>query len=112
MISLLHTNIELNSLQSTVEAAIYDWGEAPPTNLSTHPDIVLAAECVYFEPAFPLLLQTLKDLIGENTVCYFSFKKRRRADMGFVKTMKKIFSVKVVEDDPEKIKWSRENLHM
>lgn len=112
MLSLMHTNIALNSLQSTVEAAIYDWGEAPPTNVPHHPDIVLAAECVYFEPAFPLLQQTLKDLIGENTVCYFCFKKRRRADMGFVKVMKKMFDVKVVEDDPDKVRWSRENLHM
>lgn len=108
----MHTNIALNSLQSSVEAAIYDWGESPPVNIPTTPDIVLAAECVYFEPAFPLLQQTLKDLIGENTVCYFCFKKRRRADMGFVKVMKKMFDVKVVEDDPDRVKWSRENLHM
>lgn len=112
MLSLMRTNIALNSLEPTVEAAIYDWGEPPPPNIPQHPDIVLAAECVYFEPAFPLLQQTLKDLIGDNTVCYFCFKKRRRADMGFVKKMKKMFDVKVVEDDPERAIWSRENLHM
>jgi len=112
MLALMQTNITLNSLDSLVQAAIYDWGEAPPANVSKHPDIVLAAECVYFEPAFPLLQKTLQDLIGENTVCYFCFKKRRRADMHFVKKMKKMFDVKVVDDDPDKVVWERENLFM
>ncbi|TID13816.1 hypothetical protein E6O75_ATG01794 [Venturia nashicola] len=112
MLSLMRTNIALNSLQPSVKAVVYDWGEAPPADVPTYPDIVLAADCVYFEPAFPLLQQTLKDLIGERTVCYFCFKKRRRADMGFVKTMKKMFDVKDTEDDPDKVIWSRENLHL
>lgn len=112
MFALMQTNIALNSLNKVVEAAIYDWGDAPPTNIPQHPDIVLAADCVYFEPAFPLLQKTLQDLIGENTVCYFCFKKRRRADMHFVKVMKKMFDVKVVEDDPEKEVYSRENLFL
>jgi hypothetical protein len=112
MLTLMHTNIELNALSRLVSASIYDWGEAPPSNIPQHPDIVLAAECVYFEPAFPLLQKTLQDLIGENTVCYFCFKKRRRADMHFVKRTKKLFNVKVVEDDPDKVVWQRENLFM
>ncbi|QDS76235.1 hypothetical protein FKW77_000414 [Venturia effusa] len=112
MLPMMQTNIALNCVQSTVEAAIYNWGKPPPVSIPKCPDIILAAECVYFEPAFPLLQQTLKDLIGENTVCYFCFKKRRRADMGFVKKIKKMFDVKLVENDPDKGKWSRENLHM
>jgi hypothetical protein len=112
MLPLMNTNISLNALSSLVEASIYDWGEGPPANIPQHPGIVLAAECVYFEPAFPLLQKTLQDLIGENTVCYFCFKKRRRADMHFVKKMKKMFDVKVVEDDPDKGVWEREGLFM
>lgn len=112
MFALMQTNIALNSLTSTVEAVIYDWGDAPPASVPQHPNIVLAADCVYFEPAFPLLQKTLQDLIGENTVCYFCFKKRRRADMHFVKTMKKMFDVKVVEDDPDKEVYSREKLFL
>jgi hypothetical protein len=41
-------------------------------------DIIFAADCVYYEPAFPLLEKTLIDLIGDNTVVYFCFKRRRR----------------------------------
>lgn len=112
MFELMKRNITLNNVESRVAASIYDWGEARPTHLPAHPDIILAAECVYFEPAFPLLQQTLKDLIGENTVCYFCFKKRRRADLSFMKVARKMFNVEEVDDDPDKPTWSRENLFL
>ncbi|KAI4755126.1 hypothetical protein E4T52_12855 [Aureobasidium sp. EXF-3400] len=111
MLALMERNIALNNLQDQVKPSIYDWGEPAPEAIPQHPDIILAAECVYFEPAFPLLQQTMKDLIGPNTICYFCFKKRRRADMNFVKVMKKMFVVEPIEDDPDKPTWSRENLH-
>ena len=43
-------------------------------------DLVLAADCVYFEPAFPLLVQTLRDLHAANPSAEFLFcyKKRRK----------------------------------
>ncbi len=73
---------------------------------------MLAADCVYFEPAFPLLLETMKELIGEETVCYLCFKKRRRADMGFVKAARKVFEVRDVGDDPDRGVWEREGVFM
>lgn len=112
MYDLMLRNISLNSLSSTVHASIYDWGTPPPSNIPTPPDIILAADCVYFEPAFPLLQQTLKDLIGEKTVCYFCFKKRRRADLQFMKTARKMFKVEEVDDDPDKEVYSRENIFL
>ena len=112
MFELMKQNIALNNLESKVSASIYDWGTSTPSNLPAHPDVILAADCVYFEPAFPLLQQTLKDLIGEKTVCYFCFKKRRRADLQFMKVARKMFNVKEVEDDPDKEIWSREGLFL
>ncbi|KAL2416108.1 hypothetical protein ABEF91_003943 [Exophiala dermatitidis] len=100
MLALMQKNIELNKLQAKVGAAIYDWGSPPPAdflrNGTEQPDIVLAADCVYFEPAFPLLLQTLTDLIGPSTTCYFCFKKRRKADMRFIRDMTKKFAVEQI----------------
>ncbi|KAH8195059.1 hypothetical protein TruAng_010768 [Truncatella angustata] len=77
------------------------------------PDVILAADCVYFEPAFPLLLQTLTDLL---TLCpsatiYFCFKKRRRADMQFVKKAQKAFNVAEVHDVDRPV-FSREGLFL
>ena len=100
MLALMQKNIALNSLADVVEAQVYDWGTkitTVPSESSHYPDIVLAADCVYFEPAFPLLLQTLVDLIGQDTVCYFCFKKRRKADMRFIKDMRKKFDVREIE---------------
>lgn len=112
MLALMEKNIAMNQLQGVAEASIYDWGEKPPANIPTHPDVILAADCVYFEPAFPLLLETLKDLIGENTTCYFCFKKRRRADLHFVKSMKKSFNAVEVDDDPDRDTYSRESIFL
>lgn len=104
MLSLMQKNIALNGLEDKVHAAVYDWGAPMPADVrdclkSSSPDIVLAADCVYFEPAFPLLLSTLKDLIGPKTTCYFCFKKRRKADMRFIRDMMKAFAVEQIEYD-------------
>lgn len=106
MLPLMQKNITLSSIGSQVSAEIYNWGEDIPQSISSifsitkssaYPDIVLAADCVYFEPAFPLLLRTLIDLIGPATVCYFCFKKRRKADLRFIRDMNKAFDVRPVQ---------------
>ncbi|KXT17621.1 hypothetical protein AC579_10161 [Pseudocercospora musae] len=112
MLSLMQRNISLNGLESKVSASVYDWGNARPEGIPEHPDVVLAADCVYFEPAFPLLQKTLQDLIGPNTVCYFCFKRRRRADMHFLKAVKKMFVVADVVDDPDQLSYARDNIFL
>ncbi|TKA69943.1 hypothetical protein B0A49_09954 [Cryomyces minteri] len=112
MLDLMKRNITLNNLHGTVEAAILDWGDAISSRIPQHPDVILAADCVYFEPAFPLLHQTLQDLIGDNTICYFCFKKRRRADPHFMKAVRKTFDVREVEDDPDRDAYARENIFL
>lgn len=89
-------------------------GEPLPADIvQFKPDVILAAECVYFEPAFPLLLQTLKDLLAlcPSATVYFCFKKRRRADMQFVKRAKKAFVLTEVVDDERPV-FSREGLFL
>ena len=73
MFELMKQNITLNGLDSKVSASIYDWGESVPVAIPQHPDIILAADCVYFEPAFPLLQKTLQDLIGDSTYRNISY---------------------------------------
>jgi predicted nicotinamide N-methyase len=112
MLDLMEQNIRLNSMENSVLATVYDWGESTPLGLPSKPDILLAADCVYYEPAFPLLHKTLLDLIGPQTVCYFCFKKRRRADMNCIKTIKKSFDVKEVDDDPDMEIYRRESISL
>jgi hypothetical protein len=65
------------------------------------PDVILAADCVYHEPAFPLLLDTLTRLLELNpsATIYFCFQKRRRADMQFLARAMKMFDATEVEDE-------------
>jgi len=86
----------------------------PPLLLSSQPPrTILAADCVYFEPAFPLLITTLSDLLefSPSATIYFCFKKRRRADMQFMKNARKKFLVEEVEDQDRRV-FSREGLFL
>lgn len=112
MLALMRENIQLNNLSSTVTAAVYDWGTTLPPNVPEHSDIVLAADCVYFEPAFPLLLETLGRVVGDGTVCYFCFKKRRKADWRFVKSLKKTFEVRSIDEDEDSPTYRREGIYL
>jgi predicted nicotinamide N-methyase len=112
MFELMKDNIALNNLGSAVVASILDWGEPVPSHIPSKPDIILAADCVYFEPAFPLLIATLHDLLGPNSVCYFCYKRRRRADLRFMKMAKKAFDVQEIRDDPNAASYSRESLYL
>ncbi|MCJ1255615.1 hypothetical protein MMC24_003432 [Lignoscripta atroalba] len=102
LLPLQQENLSLNYLPPTlVTSTPLSWGTPlsisalPPTY--HQPSILLAADCVYFEPAFPLLLQTMNEMIGAQTVCWFCFVKRRRADMGFVRGLRKGFEVREVD---------------
>ncbi|KAI9900775.1 hypothetical protein N3K66_005037 [Trichothecium roseum] len=114
MLDLMKHNVKLNNLQSRATALILNWGEPlPQLVIEQKPNVILAAECVYFEPAFPLLMQTLKDLLTLNSeaVVYFCFKKRRRADMQFVKMAKKAFKLQELIDEDRPI-FQRQNISL
>lgn len=85
----------------------------PQETINQRPNVILAADCVYFEPAFPLLLDTLDKLLNlsKDVVIYFCFKKRRRADTKFMKSARKKFAVDEVEDE-DKATFSREGLFL
>ncbi|KAK6951122.1 hypothetical protein Daesc_007652 [Daldinia eschscholtzii] len=114
MYSLMEHNIGLNGLEGQVKATILNWGEPLPQSIAAFkPDVILAADCVYFEPAFPLLLATLSDLLKlcPSATIYFCFKKRRRADMQFLKKAQKLFRVTEVPDEDRPV-FSREGLFL
>lgn len=112
MLPLMEININLNDLSSMVSASVLDWGESLPAEIPSHPEIVLAADCVYFEPAFPLLISTLEQLIGPDSICYFSFKVRRRADLRFMKLARKLFDMDEVRGDPDVEACRRESIFL
>lgn len=114
MFALMGHNIQLNGLQRDVKPLILNWGEPLPDEVvQQRPNAILAADCVYFEPAFPLLLQTLEDLLAlaDDVVIYFCFKKRRRADQQFIKKAQKKFCITEVVDEDRPV-FSRDALFL
>ncbi|MCJ1389245.1 hypothetical protein MMC18_002101 [Xylographa bjoerkii] len=117
LLPLQASNIALNAIPaSTILSVPLPWGSPLPVDLPAAyrcPDIILAADCVYYEPAFPLLLETLGELLEQSeawknsdspeaeesrgSVCYFCMKKRRKADMRFVASLKRAFEVVELE---------------
>ncbi|KAK2625193.1 hypothetical protein QTJ16_005562 [Diplocarpon rosae] len=114
MLQLMHQNIELNELQSRVYEVVLNWGDPIPEEIvKEKPNVILAADCVYFEPAFPLLLTTLEALLElcKESVIFFCFKKRRRADIQFMRNAKKKFAVEEIEDQDRET-FSRQGLFL
>ena len=110
LLPLQEQNVALNNLSpSFILSAALPWGAPLPDcfpEVYRYPEVILAADCVYFEPAFPLLLETLGDLLKPRShdngtvtggVCYFCMKKRRKADMRFVTALRKRFVVKDID---------------
>jgi len=104
-------NVLLNKLSSNVAVSELNWGE-PLSDDLPRPDLVLAADCVYYEPAFPLLVQTLSDLVGERTEVLFCYKKRRKAHKRFFALLKKKFTWTEVMDNPDRDVYSREQISL
>lgn len=95
LLDLMRRNVEYNGVGSNVQVEELNWGEAIPVEKNEGIDIVLAADCVYFEvrkrssletwtdgpqPAFPLLVKTLCELapIDKQIEILFCWKKRRK----------------------------------
>lgn len=116
MLPLINANIALNPTKISVQSLPLSWGEPLPADQSLKaPNIILAADCCYYEPAFPLLLDTLDELLGQaSDVCaYFCFKKRRKADLGFLKMARKRLDVRDGGlDDPKRKVWQREGIFL
>lgn len=53
-------NVNLNGLPlDLISTSVLDWGTDISGYVPQPPDIVLAADCVYYEPSFPLLIDTV-----------------------------------------------------
>ncbi|KAJ3758049.1 putative methyltransferase-domain-containing protein [Lentinula raphanica] len=109
LLDIMQQNLSLNRLQCNCEVAELNWGTSIPTAMSS-PDVILAADCVYFEPAFPLLVRTLDSLATDKTQVFFCYKKRRKADKRFFGMLKKKFTWHEVMDDPNRDLYNRESI--
>ncbi|KAJ7591388.1 putative methyltransferase-domain-containing protein [Mycena floridula] len=112
LLPIMEQNIAMNHLSSSVHATELNWGETIPDAIPEKIDLIVAADCVYFEPAFPLLVQTLSDLVQDNTEVLFCYKKRRKADKRFFTLLKRKFNWTHVMDDPDREIYARESVSL
>ncbi|PCH41625.1 hypothetical protein WOLCODRAFT_137503 [Wolfiporia cocos MD-104 SS10] len=122
LLDIMRRNVIMNDLSERVRVAELDWGTPIPffSDFPRHPDVILAADCVYFEPAFPLLVQTLAELVPVPSLSVtdaqpevlFCYKKRRKADKRFFALLKKEFSWTEVADDPDHEVYTREAISL
>ncbi|KAI0710474.1 putative methyltransferase-domain-containing protein [Fomitopsis betulina] len=117
LLPIMQHNVEMNDLCSRVHVAELDWGspilqDIPPASL------IIAADCVYFEPVFPLLVKTLADLVAgcermdDHPEVLFCYKKRRKADKRFFTLLKKEFTWTEVDDDPDRDVYAQEAISL
>lgn len=111
LLDIMRRNVKSNNLESSVVVSELNWG-FPLTPNIPHPNLILAADCVYFEPAFSLLVQTLSDLAETTTEILFCYKKRRKADRRFFVLLRKTFSWEEVVDDPNRQIYTREGVSL
>ncbi|KAI0092566.1 putative methyltransferase-domain-containing protein [Irpex rosettiformis] len=112
LLEIMSRNVAMNDLGDRVKVLELNWGGPLPEDLPRF-DLILAADCVYFEPAFPLLVQTLDDLSRrDDSEILFCYKKRRKADKRFFTMLKKRFSWEEVNDDPDKPNYSRDAISL
>ncbi|KAF9651274.1 S-adenosyl-L-methionine-dependent methyltransferase [Thelephora ganbajun] len=113
LLDIMRQNVQLNSLSSTVTVAELNWGDPLPPSIPHKYDVILAADCVYFEPAFPLLAKTLADLVPDKSVeVLFCYKKRRKADKHFFTLLTKEFTWTEVADDVNHETYTREAISL
>ncbi|KAK0468013.1 putative methyltransferase-domain-containing protein [Desarmillaria tabescens] len=109
LLDIMRQNVLRNNLSSRCTVAELNWGDPIPADIPA-PDVVLAADCVYFEPVFPLLVQTLCDIYEKKPEILFCYKKRRKADKRFFAMLKKKFTWEQVMDDPDREIYNRDSV--
>ena len=62
-------------------------------------DVILLSDCVYLETAFMPLIETLSIMSNKDTVIWFAYCKRRKADKRFFTMVKKKFDLIEVETE-------------
>jgi predicted nicotinamide N-methyase len=97
---LMEKNVEANDMKKElhrnfIQVQALPWG-VKPCPVRNH-DVVLISDCVYLEACFEPLIDTLKDLVTHDTICWMSYKRRRRAEKRFFAMLRKHFNVEQVQ---------------
>ncbi|KAL6944478.1 hypothetical protein ACO0RG_001215 [Hanseniaspora osmophila] len=95
LLPLLEENIKHNNMENIIHAKELWWGQAIDKKEFdlNKVDLILAADCVYHECLFEILIETFMNLteVNQDTPILLAYKKRRNADKRFFQKLKKHF---------------------
>ena len=114
LVPLMKDNIVVNGVSESTEATELLWG-TPLTEKHDNIDLVLAADCVYLEDAFPLLEDTLLQLTKDSEhqpMILMTYRRRRKADRKFFQRIKKHFDVVEVTDFARHSQYLKHRTHL
>lgn len=75
LVPLLQKNIEANDLKDKASASVLKWGEQKDGVLP-EADLLLVADCVYYDESLLPLLETIAALSGPDTMVLISYEDR------------------------------------
>lgn len=114
LVPLMQDNILVNGVSDSTEATELLWG-TPLTKQHHNIDLVLAADCVYLEDAFPLLEDTLLQLTSgsdHQPMILMAYRRRRKADRRFFQRIRKHFDVVEVTDFTRHSQYLKSRTHL
>ncbi|KAL3894515.1 MAG: hypothetical protein SGCHY_005229 [Lobulomycetales sp.] len=97
-VPLMKENAALNGIvRDSFHVAALPWG-TPYRNDArlASPTLVLLSDCVYNEALFDPLIQTLREVVTGDAICWMSYKKRWKREKRFFIALKKYFFVRVI----------------
>ncbi|AET38818.1 putative protein-lysine N-methyltransferase Ecym_3328 [Eremothecium cymbalariae DBVPG len=115
---LMARNVRMNNLEGRVHPRELFWGDELPAefrNKDSPVDLILAADCVYLEKAFPLLEMKLLELTANQEVqpvVLMSYRKRRKADKKFFLKIKKHFVITELTDFKRYDEYIKQRTHI
>ncbi|CCF59739.1 hypothetical protein KAFR_0H03290 [Kazachstania africana CBS 2517] len=125
LVPLMERNILLNKIADATVAKELMWGQQLPSEYMTtsvdgncdnvsNVDLVVAADCVYAEKAFPLLEKILLDLTNCDNppIILMAYRKRRKADKRFFVRIRKNFDVIEIDDFSSHEKYMKQRTHL
>lgn len=95
LLPLLELNLTENGdkLQGNTEARVLKWGQ--DVSAFVKPDVILVADCIYYQQSLEPLVVTLKELSDHNTEILMSYEERETGNKPMLQ--KRFFEL--IEDD-------------
>ena len=120
LVPLIRKNIDENtcSMKGSIKGVALKWGaKGDVLGLHRTPDIILIADCVYYEESLHPLIETVRSLCGRDTVVYVSYEDREtdlKVELmkNFFELTRKYFDIKEVPLSAQDPQYSSEDIHI